>query len=92
MMNDEQRFYLTTKIGKDVRVYSSEAFAITELEFIHLIRMLYVQQRNKALGNKFLKVYRDATEHRKKQREENLNHIGIKEDGEPEKIKRFEER
>ena len=94
MIQNEQTYYFTTKVGNDTIVYCSSKYSISELEIIQLIRLLYIQQRNKKLGEKILEMYRDSTKHKEDAVKENLKRIGIEDEKQTEKLKRkgFEER
>lgn len=93
-MENEQTYFLTTKIDNQTVVYCSSKYSISELEMIQLIRLLYIQKRNKSLGEKILEVYRDSTKHKKDSVKENLKRIGIEDEEPTEKLKKrsFEER
>ena len=73
----DREFYLSTKIGKKDFIYSSEAFRLSEIELLNLIKFCIVGRRNKEIGEKLLAVYQDSTEDRKELTEERLRKIGV---------------
>lgn len=77
----------TDEIG-DFLIYSSEAFKLSEIDFINLIKICLIEARSKAIGKKLLEVYRDSTKYREDITKQRLNLIGIKDEGKIEPIKR----
>jgi hypothetical protein len=77
-MNEVKDFYIATKDNSgDYLVYDSEAYKLSEIDLINVIKILMIEKRNTGIGRKFLDAYRDATEHRKEITEKRLNTIGI---------------
>jgi hypothetical protein len=75
---EKKEFYLSTiDQENDYLIYQSKPFKLTELDILNLIRLCLVERRSKRIGRKFLKVYRDSTEHRKELTRKRLNEIGV---------------
>lgn len=83
----DKEFYIATRNGEFV-IYTSERFKLTEIELLNLIKINFVQGRSKAIGRKFLRVYRDCTRNRKEVTEKKLKMIGVRNDKEPIKKKK----
>lgn len=83
LITDPKDFYIaTTDDNGDDVIYSSQAYKMSELEMLNLIKICLVEQRNKSLGRKLLYAYKDAIE--EKEAIKRLNMIGIKEEnGQP---------
>lgn len=87
-MADVQEYYITTKEGADYITYSSEKYALSELEFLNLIKILLVEQRSKSIGRKFLEIFQHVNKS-KKGAQEKLSMMGIvQSNNEPTKHKR----
>lgn len=85
----DKEFFLATrdKIG-DYLIYSSEAYSLSEVDLINLIKICLVERRSIAIGRKLVEVYRDGTKEREDITEQRLNIIGVKDDGKREPTKR----
>jgi len=71
-------FFICTQDGKGgFLIYDSEAYRLSEIDLINLIKICIVEKRNMGVGRQLLEVYRDSTAHRKEITEERLTHIGI---------------
>jgi hypothetical protein len=79
--NDDKEFFVATKdeIG-DYLIYSSSAFALSEIDFINLIKICLIEARSKKIGRKFLDVYKDSTKYREDITRKRLNLIGVKDE------------
>lgn len=76
--NNDKEFYFSTIDEKgEVELYSSERYALSEVEFLSLIRILLVNGRCKTIGKKALAVYEHSTTNRKELSEERLILIGV---------------
>lgn len=85
---DKDYFISTTDEIGDYVIYSSEAFKLSEIDLINLIKICLIEARSKAIGRRLLEVYRDSTKHREDLTERRLNLIGVSDDGKREPIKK----
>lgn len=87
---DKNFFIATTDEKNDLMVYESEAYKLSEIEILTLIKICLVERRSTTIGKKILDAYRDSTKHREAVTEAKLKSIGIKQNGkaEPTTIKR----
>jgi hypothetical protein len=74
----DKEFYFAT-LGEDNKfiVYSSGRYAITEVELLSLIKILFVNGRGKGIGRKAISVYEDSTQKRSEITKERLQLIGV---------------
>lgn len=77
-LSKNKEFYFSTTDSKgEILLYSSERYAMSESEFLSLIRILLVNGRCKTIGKKALAVYENSTTDRKELSEERLILIGV---------------
>lgn len=76
---EDKEYYISTKDDDgDFLIYQSEAYKLTEIDLINLIKITLIEARSKAIGRKLLEVYRDSTHERKEVTEKRLDLIGVK--------------
>ena len=75
----DEDFFISVRDKNGYLIYSSELYRLSEIDFINLIKICIIEARNKAIGKKFLAIYRDSTHHRQDLTQERLNMIGITE-------------
>lgn len=82
-MTNEKEYFISTKDAKGGFLsYISPIYALTEIEYLTLIKILIVEARSKSIGKKLLEVYRDSNEQRKEESEQLLKKIGVTQNGE----------
>jgi|WetSurMetagenome_2_1015567.scaffolds.fasta_scaffold308015_3 hypothetical protein len=80
---ENKEYYIATKDKRgEYVIYESELFKFSELDIITLIKICFVDKRNKTLGQKILEAYRDSTYYKKKVSDKKLNLIGVQDNGE----------
>jgi hypothetical protein len=85
---DNQKYFVGIRDSKrNAWLYESDMYSFTEIDMINLIKICFVEGRNKSLGRKILAVYRDTTQHKKEESEMLLKNIGIEDDGNREPTK-----
>jgi hypothetical protein len=76
-MENIENFFISKKEKGEYIIYSSEAYFLTEIEILNLIKICIVEGRNRGLGRKILSIYKDSTKEREELTNKRLNLIGI---------------
>ena len=83
-MSEDKEYYLATEKNKNNYLnYTSEAFKLSEIDLINLIKICLIEARSKIIGRRLLSVYKDSTEEKEERKNltrERLALIGIKEE------------
>lgn len=77
MEDEKKEYYLATIEGREVVLYKSGKFALSELDIINLIKICLVQRRAVDMGKRILEIYKDSTHYKKEKTDIILNKIGI---------------
>lgn len=89
--NDEDKeYYVATRDeAGELLVYCSEAYKLSEIDLINLIKICLIEERSKSIGRRILSAYRDSNSYRKDIIHKRLELIGIKNDESkiPERLK-----
>lgn len=76
--DNDLEFYISVEDKKNsYLVYTSEPFAISEIELLSLIKMCIIRKRNKLIGIKLMEIYKDSTLNRQELTTQRLKAIGI---------------
>ena len=79
LKDEDKEYYISTKDEDgDFLIYQSEAYRISEIDLINLIKITLIEARSNTIGRKLLEVYRDSTHERKEVTEKRLDLIGVK--------------
>jgi len=86
---EDKEYFISTKeeLG-DYLIYSSDAFKLSEIDLINLIKITLIEARSKSIGKRLLEVYRDSTKQREELTEQRLKLIGVEQNGSKEPIKK----
>jgi hypothetical protein len=58
-MKQEHNFFIATGEDNDYLIYSSETYRMTEIEFLNLIKICFVEARSKSIGKRLIAIYKD---------------------------------
>lgn len=88
MIEQQQEYYFSRKIGKEYLIYSSDQYKLSELEILNLIKICILEGRSRIIGRKILAVYRDVNNNNIEQVEKKLFSMGIKVNEKPTREKK----
>jgi len=58
-MKQEHNFYIATGKDNDYLIYSSETYRLTEIEFLNLIKICFIEARSNSIGKRLIAIYKD---------------------------------
>lgn len=82
MANTEYEYYIGYRDeNNEYWSYESDRYKLTEVDLLNMIKILYVEGRNKTIGKKLIEVFREVHEKDKAVAQKKLELIGITENG-----------